>query len=267
MKKKIFFVFSWLTYFAIAGYAQDIIIMANGEDIQAKVSEINDSEVRYKNFSNLQGPDFVIRSSDIFMIKYENGSKDVFEKNPATGKVQIRHIATPESGNSAPIQILLEMPSPVQNKETLDDFGVKFGDAENLKENEIPQPESGETLYLGETKMGNGAKCRLSFNLSKNKRRMNNLIAYFTDMPKDAVAKWSDSQDISISTYTVKNTGDISVKSGGTDISLSDFKIIRLVVTDKGATARIACSYLSFNKKKIEMGEADIFLKELGIKN
>ncbi|TVR75927.1 MAG: hypothetical protein EA412_14645 [Chitinophagaceae bacterium] len=58
--------------------AQDIITLKNGEDLKVKVQEIGLEEVRYKNFDNLTGPVYTLRKSDIFMITYENGSRDVF---------------------------------------------------------------------------------------------------------------------------------------------------------------------------------------------
>lgn len=59
--------------------AQDIITTKKGEDIQSKVMEINLSELKYKNFNNLNGPLISILKSDVLMIRYENGTKDIFK--------------------------------------------------------------------------------------------------------------------------------------------------------------------------------------------
>ncbi len=59
-------------------YGQDIIVQRNGEEIKAKVHEVLDTEVKYHKFDNLSGPLYTIRKADVFMIKYENGTKDVF---------------------------------------------------------------------------------------------------------------------------------------------------------------------------------------------
>lgn len=58
--------------------AQDIILKKNGDEIKAKIVEISPTEIKYKAFENLEGPLFVIYKSDVFMIKYLNGTKDVF---------------------------------------------------------------------------------------------------------------------------------------------------------------------------------------------
>ncbi len=59
-------------------YAQDIITLKNGDEIKAKVNEIDLNVVKYKKFDNQNGPIYSIDKEKIFMIKYENGSKDVF---------------------------------------------------------------------------------------------------------------------------------------------------------------------------------------------
>ena len=60
---------------------QDIIILRNGNEIQAMVSEIGIDDVTYKRFDNPNGPTYTLKKSEIFMIRYANGSKDVFTDN------------------------------------------------------------------------------------------------------------------------------------------------------------------------------------------
>ncbi len=59
-------------------YSQDVLTKKSGEDIQAKVLEVTSSEIKYKKLDNLNGPTFTILKSDILMIRYENGTKDLF---------------------------------------------------------------------------------------------------------------------------------------------------------------------------------------------
>jgi hypothetical protein len=61
-------------------FAQDIIVMRSGEEIQAKILEVNELEVKYKKFDYQDGPTFIVSKSKIFMIKYADGSKDVFSE-------------------------------------------------------------------------------------------------------------------------------------------------------------------------------------------
>ncbi|MDR1847159.1 MAG: hypothetical protein LBR17_03470 [Bacteroidales bacterium] len=57
--------------------AQDIITKTNGDEIQVKVTKITDTQIEYKKFSNINGPDYTINKKDVFMIRYENGEKEV----------------------------------------------------------------------------------------------------------------------------------------------------------------------------------------------
>ena len=60
--------------------AQDIIVLNNSsaDEIEAKVQEVSQTEVKYKKWSYQDGPTFTIPTSDIFVIKYRNGEKQRF---------------------------------------------------------------------------------------------------------------------------------------------------------------------------------------------
>lgn len=85
--KNLLFVFIVLLGFT--SYAQDIITTKKGEDIKAKVLEINIHEVKYKKVENPDSPIYTLLKSDILMIRYENGSKDIFnEESKETAKAE-----------------------------------------------------------------------------------------------------------------------------------------------------------------------------------
>ena len=68
--------------------AQDVITLKSGDEIQAKVTEVGQTEVKYKRFDNPDGPTYTVNKSDIFMVKYQNGQKDVFkDEQPAQNNV------------------------------------------------------------------------------------------------------------------------------------------------------------------------------------
>ena len=50
------------------------------KNIIVKIIEVGTSEVKYKKIDNLNGPIFSILKSEVSMIQYENGSKDVFKE-------------------------------------------------------------------------------------------------------------------------------------------------------------------------------------------
>lgn len=59
--------------------SQDLLIYTSGEEIEVKVLKINHQTISYLKFSNLKGPEYIEQKSNIFMIKYKNGTKDVFK--------------------------------------------------------------------------------------------------------------------------------------------------------------------------------------------
>lgn len=67
--------------------AQDLITLKNGSDIKSKVTEINLTEIKYKKFDNLNGPIFTISKEDVLIIRYENGTKDIFSNDTKQAKV------------------------------------------------------------------------------------------------------------------------------------------------------------------------------------
>ena len=72
----LFFAFFWVNVASL--FAQDVITLKNGEDIQGLVLEIGIDDVKYKKFENPNGPSYTLKKSDVLMIRYFNGSKDVF---------------------------------------------------------------------------------------------------------------------------------------------------------------------------------------------
>lgn len=72
----------------------DIITMVNGDEFSVKVIEINQRTVKYKSCDNLGGPLFVESKEKIFMIKYANGTKDVFSKTELKPNESVNSSAT-----------------------------------------------------------------------------------------------------------------------------------------------------------------------------
>jgi len=71
------FCFSFIL-FADYCFSQDLIILKSGDEISSKVLEVNTDLVKYKKWTNKEGPTYSTAKAEIFMIKYANGTKDVF---------------------------------------------------------------------------------------------------------------------------------------------------------------------------------------------
>ena len=79
--KRAVLILAALCCMSVAARAQDTIYKTDAKTIQAKILEISPSEVRYKRFSNPDGPTYVLPVGDISHIIYQNGERDDF--NPA----------------------------------------------------------------------------------------------------------------------------------------------------------------------------------------
>jgi len=66
--------------------AQDVIIKRDRTEIQAKVEEITDTHIRYIKWNNLEGPVYNVRRTDVFMIIYSNGQREMIEEIPEIQK-------------------------------------------------------------------------------------------------------------------------------------------------------------------------------------
>lgn len=75
-----------LVMFSTCLLAQDIIVKINGEELSSKIIEIGVSDIKYKRFENLDGSTYIITKAEVFMIKYDNGTKDVFRKEVVVEK-------------------------------------------------------------------------------------------------------------------------------------------------------------------------------------
>lgn len=76
MRQLVFTVFTLLVFVSVL-QAQDILYTVGGNKIQAKVTELNTTDVKYKDFSNLEGPTYVISKSEVVLIEFADGSTQI----------------------------------------------------------------------------------------------------------------------------------------------------------------------------------------------
>ena len=76
--KKVFLILLVMVITVPLMSAQDIITLKTGDEIQSIVMEIGDVDIKYKKFENPDGPNYSLKKSEVFMIRYVNGSRDVF---------------------------------------------------------------------------------------------------------------------------------------------------------------------------------------------
>lgn len=88
--KHLLFLCSLLLLGSLGLSGQDVITKKTGEDIQAIILEVGSNEVKYRKFDNQEGPIYVLLKKDILMIRYKNGSKDVFQEATQTAPLVAR---------------------------------------------------------------------------------------------------------------------------------------------------------------------------------
>jgi len=75
----ILFLIAAVFFITSSCYSQDLIILRNGDMIKSKVLQVSVSQVKYKKWDNLKGPIYTEPKPNVFMIKYQNGTTDVFK--------------------------------------------------------------------------------------------------------------------------------------------------------------------------------------------
>jgi len=104
MKVRVLIVVGWLISLTSACFAQDVIVTKDARKINAKVTEVNVNDIKYKNFDNLDGPTYTLLKSDIASIVYQNGQVETFEPtNAQTQAVTQTPVQRPPQGTLQPL--------------------------------------------------------------------------------------------------------------------------------------------------------------------
>ena len=85
MKKTLFILLSLM---ATHLHAQDVIIKKDDSTILAKVLEVDETNIKYKKYSNQSGPTYTISIANVRAINYQNGEKEDFGHASATPTTQ-----------------------------------------------------------------------------------------------------------------------------------------------------------------------------------
>lgn len=86
MKSFCIFLLAFFVLGVFSVSAQDLIVLKDGNIIEAKVMEISPSEIRYKRIDHLEGPTIVIMATNVLSIRYENGRTEIINAFPVTGQ-------------------------------------------------------------------------------------------------------------------------------------------------------------------------------------
>lgn len=133
----------FILFFIQAGiaFSQDLIILKSGDEIQAKVLEITDTQVKYKKWDNPDGPSYTSPKSDIFMIKYPNGTKDVF-KDATSPAAESNTTNTSNDGERVAVAAEQYMAAVIEKQSGGSCLLTSF-----RKENGVQQNVNGQRVY------------------------------------------------------------------------------------------------------------------------
>ncbi|MBR1538639.1 MAG: hypothetical protein IJ636_03940 [Bacteroidales bacterium] len=120
----------------VPSFAQDVITKKDGTDIQAKILEVNEDDIKYKRFDYLDGPVFTMLKSDILIIRYANGTNDVFDakgKSVAATKSQVKEIVEDQEEEEVKKEVKKETKSRKETKKETKKESKKDKDKKDLK--------------------------------------------------------------------------------------------------------------------------------------
>lgn len=123
------------------GFSQDIIYKKDGSEISAKIIEIEENSIKYKLFDQLEGPLRNVAKSEIFLIIYQDGTREKFET------------ASQNQTISQPIPVQ-ETPKPPQNIQYYD----KNQDINYVK---AKLEKAYKTQKIGKSLIGIGTICAI----------------------------------------------------------------------------------------------------------
>jgi hypothetical protein len=93
--------FTLLMGVSSGAFAQDILYLLSGDEIETKLTEISSSELKYKRIDNLDGPVFVIERNKVFKVKYSNGQSEVMTKPGAATQASPKSAIAPSTSSSS----------------------------------------------------------------------------------------------------------------------------------------------------------------------
>lgn len=98
----------------------DVILKKDGTEIIAKIISVSKNEINFKKINNLEGPLYILSTNEVFMIKYANGEKEIFEdlenKNIIANECEQYIEALPDSNNIKLISMINSEPDNADKK-------------------------------------------------------------------------------------------------------------------------------------------------------
>ncbi|PBQ34067.1 hypothetical protein CNR22_20555 [Sphingobacteriaceae bacterium] len=86
---------------AFVSKAQDQLYKKDNTKLLVKITEVSPEEIKYKLFSNLNGPAYVVNKSEVSLLIYENGQHEVIDVSPKPATYDQRPVVMPAQPRSS----------------------------------------------------------------------------------------------------------------------------------------------------------------------
>ena len=109
--RKLLLLFAALFVGILSLRAQDLVVRTDSVRIPSKVLEIAPEEIRFKKYSNLEGPIYILKIKQVAYIVFANGTREYFSVQPASSVPSQAVVAPEPKRETEPAQ---PKPEPVQ---------------------------------------------------------------------------------------------------------------------------------------------------------
>jgi hypothetical protein len=156
------------------GKSQDIIFKLDNTKIEAQISEISETVVKYYKFQNLKGPTYSLNISEVSHIKYSDGSVEYYARK----KEEVENIVPQKAEVVIPKQ---EVAIPLPQKAIIQKQEAKIAPTVDYKPKILPK------IIVAVIGIGGGGFAYLTkYNYDKKISNLNTLTEQFE---KDATGK------------------------------------------------------------------------------
>ena len=187
---------------SVSVFAQDVIVKKDGSTILSKVLEVNTADIKYKKYSNRNGPTYSISKAEIMAINYENDDKDTFEE---TGNVDLGKQTNTSSAPSINYATLAEENLPIVRE-------YNSHDVVYLKNDTVKEADALiNTFGIKEGSIIETPDLKASFSMKKkfmeytsNGRMKSSRIAEISDRSRVSEGSWLDMIVVNLKNKTNK---------------------------------------------------------------
>lgn len=101
MNQRSFLIFCFSILISFSVHSQDSLFFTDGQIIIVKILEIESSQIKYKKFSNIDGPTYNIEKNKIKEIKYKNGDVEAYATGTENSSKKQSDLNSTAKGNKA----------------------------------------------------------------------------------------------------------------------------------------------------------------------